>query len=91
MGMVNIAKDYRKYSSEELRSLAYSGLLECNGYDLDSFLEYIFQDMISQDELDKALEEAEKNCECDCVDEEDGVYLVDQVKRAIKILEDGLE
>lgn len=64
--MINIAKDYRKYSSEELRSLAYSGLLECNGYDLDSFLEYIFQDMISQDELDKAVEEAEKNS--------DGIY-----------------
>lgn len=59
MSMVNIAKDYRKYSSEELRSLAYSGLLTCNGYDLDSFLEYIFQDMVSQDELDKAVEEAE--------------------------------
>lgn len=60
MSMINIAKDYRKYSSEELRSLAYSGLLECNGYDLDSFLEYIFQDMVSQDELDKAVEEAEQ-------------------------------
>lgn len=57
--MINIAKDYRKYSSEELRSLAYSGLLECNGYDLDSFLEYLFQDMVSQDELDKAVEGAE--------------------------------
>jgi hypothetical protein len=61
MAMVNIAKDYRKYSSEELRSLVYSGLLECNGYDLDSFLEYLFQDMVSQDELDKAVEEAEGN------------------------------
>lgn len=59
MAMVNIAKDYRKYSSEELRSFAYSGLLECNGYDLDSFLEYIFQGMVSQDELDKAVEDAE--------------------------------
>lgn len=59
MTMINIAKDYRKYSSEELRSLAYSGLLECNGYDLDSFLEYIFQDMVSQEELDRAVEEAE--------------------------------
>lgn len=59
MSMINIATDYRKYSSEELRSLAYSGLLECNGYDLDSFLEYLFQDMVSQDELDKAVEDAE--------------------------------
>lgn len=58
--MINVAKDYRKYSPEELRSYAYSGNLECNGYDLDSFLEYIFQDMHSQDELDKAVEEAEQ-------------------------------
>lgn len=59
--MINIAKDYRKYSSVELRSLAYSGLVECNGYDLDSFLEYLFQGMVSQDELDKAVEDAESS------------------------------
>ncbi len=59
MSMINIAKDYRKYSSEELRDLAYRGLLEANGYDLSDFLEYLFQDMVSQDELDKAVEEAE--------------------------------
>ncbi|WP_391557168.1 hypothetical protein [Robertmurraya sp.] len=58
--MINIAKDYRKYSSEELRDKAYMGTLECNGYDLSDFLEYIFQDMISQDDLDKAVEEAEQ-------------------------------
>lgn len=61
MSMINIAKDYRKYSSEELRDKAYMGTLECNGYDLSDFLEYIFQDMVSQDELDKAVEEAEGN------------------------------
>lgn len=33
MAMINIAKDYRKYSSEELRSLAYSGNLEVSGYE----------------------------------------------------------
>lgn len=58
--MVNIAKDYRKYSSEELRSLAYSGLLECNGYDLDSFLEYLFQGMYSEADLKEAFEEGKK-------------------------------
>ena len=57
--MINIAKDYRKYSSEELRDKAYMGTLECNGYDLSDFLEYIFQDMISKDELDKAVEMSE--------------------------------
>lgn len=60
MTMVNIAKDYRKYSSEELRSFAYSGLLECNGYDLDSFLEYIFQDMYGEQDLKEAFEEGKK-------------------------------
>lgn len=60
MSMINIAKDYRKYSNEELRDLAYMGTLECNGYDLSDFLEYIFQGMVSQDELDKAVEEAEQ-------------------------------
>lgn len=58
MAMVNIAKNYRNFSSEELRDLAYRGLLEANGLDLSDFLEYIFKDMVSQDELDKAVEEA---------------------------------
>lgn len=78
MGMVNIAKDYRKYSSEELRSLAYSDLLECNGYDLDSFLEYLFQGMVSQDELDKAVEEAGESS-----DELESV--MEDVRRALDI------
>ena len=80
MAMVNIAKDYRKYSSEELRSFAYSGLLTCNGYDLDSFLEYIFQDMVSQDELDKAVEDAEG-------DSDELENTREEVRRAIEILE----
>lgn len=61
MAMINIAKNYRSFSSEELRDKAYMGSLEVNGYDLSDFLEYIFQDMISQDELDKAVEEAESS------------------------------
>lgn len=61
--MINIAKDYRKYSSEELRSLAYSGLLECNGYDLDSFLEYLFQGMHSEQDLKEAFEEGKKEAQ----------------------------
>jgi hypothetical protein len=59
--MINIARNYRGFSSEELRDKAYMGSLECNGYDLSDFLEYIFQDMISQDELDKAVEDAEEH------------------------------
>ena len=61
--MINIAKDYRKYSSEELRSLAYSGLLECNGYYLDSFLEYLFQGMHSEQDLKEAFEEGKKEAQ----------------------------
>lgn len=57
--MINIARNYRSFSSEELRDKAYMGSLEVNGYDLTDFLEYIFQDMVSQDELDKAVEDAE--------------------------------
>lgn len=91
MAVIDINKSYRHISPEELRSSAYSGIVYCGSYDLSDLLEYIFKDMISQDELDKAIEEAEENCEWDCNSEEDGVYLKDQVKRAIKILEDGLE
>jgi hypothetical protein len=57
---INIAKNYRQYSPEELRSYAYSGNLECNGYDLDSFLEYLFQDMYGENDLKGAFEEGKK-------------------------------
>lgn len=57
--MINIAKNYRQYSPEDLRDMAYRGTLEANGLDISDFLEYIFQDMVSQDELDKAVEDAE--------------------------------
>ncbi len=58
--MINIAKNYRQYSPEELRSLSYSGNLECNGYDLDSFLEYLFQGMYGEQDLKEAFEEGKK-------------------------------
>lgn len=58
--MINIAKNYRSFSSEELRDKAYMGSLECNGYDLSDFLEYIFQDMHSQQALEEAFEEGKK-------------------------------
>lgn len=59
--MFNITKNYRQYSPEDLRDMAYRGILEANGLDLSDFLEYLFQDMLSQDELDKAVEDAEGN------------------------------
>lgn len=80
MVMINIAKNYRHYSPEELRDMAYSGVLECNGFDLDSFLEYLFQGMISQDELDKAFDEAGESS-----DELENVR--ESVREALAILE----
>lgn len=66
MAVIDIKKGYRHISPEELRSAAYSGIVYCGSMDLSDFLEYIFQDMVSQDELDKAVEEAEQ--------EFDGIY-----------------
>ena len=60
MAAINIAKNYRSFSSEELKSYAYSGTLECNGYDLSDFLEYLFQDMYSEQDLKEAFEEGKK-------------------------------
>ena len=83
MSMINIAKNYRSFSSEELRDKAYMGTLECNGYDLSDFLEYIFQDMYSQRDLDKAVEEADG-------DSDELENTREEVRRAIEILEASL-
>lgn len=58
--MINIAKNYRSFSSEELRDKAYMGSLKVNGYDLTDFLEYIFQDMYSEQDLKEAFENGKK-------------------------------
>ena len=44
--MINIAKNYRQYSPEDLRDMAYRGILEANGLDLSDFLEYLFQGIL---------------------------------------------
>jgi DNA-binding transcriptional MerR regulator len=44
MSTINLAKEYRQYSPEELRDLAYRGVLEVNGFDMTDVLEYMFQD-----------------------------------------------
>lgn len=69
MATIDIKKGYRHISPEELRSAAYSGIVYCGSLDMSDFLEYIFQDMVSKDELDKAVEEAEQ--------EFDGIYCVE--------------
>ena len=81
--LINIAKNYRQYSPEDLRDMAYRGILEANGLDLSHFLEYIFQGMVSQDELDKAVEDAEGHS-----DELENTR--EEVRRAIEILESSL-
>ena len=58
--MINIAKNYRSFSSEELRDKAYMGSLECNGFDLSDFLEYLFQGMYGENDLKEAFEEGKK-------------------------------
>ena len=55
MSMVDI-KNYRKYSSKKLQELAYKGLLECNGADLSSFLEYFCKGLISEKEAERIAE-----------------------------------
>lgn len=61
MAVIDIKKGYRHISPEELRSAAYSGIVYCGSADLSDFLEYIFQDMYSQQALDKAVEEETKS------------------------------
>lgn len=79
MSTINIAKNYRQYTSEELRDYAYAGLLECNGYDLSDFIERIFQGF---DEL------VEKKVETALASVDDLEDARDEVRRAIRILEE---
>ena len=85
--MINIAKNYRSFSSEELRDKAYMGSLECNGYDLSDFLEYLFQDFYTQQDIDKLVKEAVE-------EDRDSYSRVESIKQnireAIEILEDSL-
>lgn len=56
--MINLAASYRTYSPEELRELAYKGLLEVNGFDMTDVFEYIFQDVNFEEDLDSIRTEA---------------------------------
>jgi len=87
MAMFNIAKNYRQHSPEELRDMAYRGILEANGLDLGDFLEYIFQDFYTQQDIDKIVKEA--------VEEDRDSYsrvesLKQNIREAIEILKDSL-
>lgn len=63
MAVIDIKKGYRHISPEELRSAAYSGIVYCGSLDLSDFLEYIFQDMHSQQALEEAFEEGKKEAQ----------------------------
>lgn len=43
MSTVDIAKGWRKYSKENLIKFAQSGILVCNGYEIDEFLQYLLE------------------------------------------------
>jgi len=61
MSTINLAKSYRAYSPQELREMAYQGLLEVNGFDMSDFLEYIFTDYkveTSEEEVEAIKDEA---------------------------------
>ena len=60
MAVIDIKKSYRHISPEELRSAAYSGIVYCGSLDISDFLEYIFQDMYSQRDVEEAFEEGKK-------------------------------
>jgi len=58
---IDITRNYRQYSPEELRDYAYRGVVACGSYDMSDFLEYIFQGMISEAEAERiALAEGER-------------------------------
>lgn len=87
MAVIDIKKSYRHISPEELRSYAYSGNVYCGSSDLSDFLEYIFQDFYTQQDIDKLVKEA--------VEEDRDSYsrvesLKQNIREAIEILEDSL-
>lgn len=77
---VDIALGFRHYSPQELQNYANLGLLSCAGVDLTEFVEKLLEGMYSQDELDKAVEEAEESS-----DELSNVR--ESVREALAILE----
>lgn len=77
---VDIAIGFLHYTSQELQNYANLGLLPCAGVDLTEFVEKILEGMYTQDEFDKAVEEAEESS-----DELENTR--EEVRRAIEILE----
>lgn len=59
MSTVDISLGFSHYSPQELQNYANLGLLTCKEVDLTSFVEKILEGMYTQQDLDKAVEEAE--------------------------------
>lgn len=88
MSTIDISKNYRQYTPEQLRNWAYMGLLTCGKHDLSDFLEYFLEGY-----LDKAVEEAQEegyNEGFEAGKWEHGVDddTLEKIQKAIKILED---
>ena len=83
MSIVDISLGFSHYSSEELQNYANLGVLRAGNVDLREFVEKILEGMHTQDELDKAVEEAEESS-----DELENTR--EEVRRAIEILESSL-
>jgi hypothetical protein len=74
MSMLNIKKGFRQYSPAQLRDYCYSGVLSCGTFEINEFIEYIFQDVMFQDEFEKLREEiydegyqaGESTGDCNC-------------------------
>jgi hypothetical protein len=54
---IDIKKNYRSMKPNELREYALKGLLVCGDYDMSDFIEYIFQGVVFEDEMEKIVEQ----------------------------------
>lgn len=58
--MINISQsNLNIYSKDELLSFSNSGILFCGNMDLTEFVSKLMEGMYTQDELDRAVEDAE--------------------------------
>lgn len=85
MSTIDITKNYRVYSPQQLREYAYNGIISCGNHDLTDFLEYIFTDFKS-DEVEEAYDQGYKDGQADpdCLSD----HALSEIRRAISILED---
>lgn len=93
MSTIDISKNYRQYSPQQLRDYAYNGIVSCGSFDLTDFLEYFLQGYLDDSMIDEIKKEAYENgydagMEDNSVDYELPDEVIDRIQKAIKILED---